>query len=99
DVVRLVVWGSVTVLLIVWTWLATSTAEGVTTDLGGAPGRVRVAGRELLLALAQVAAVFVPLAVAIVLAVQQRWRRLALVAAAGVAARAVFGHRGCPLGA
>ena len=49
-----------------------------------------VAVRELLLALAQVAAVFVPLAVAIVLAVQQRWRRLVLVAAAGVAASAIF---------
>ena len=77
-------------LLIVWTWLATSTAEGVTTDLGRATGRVPVAVRELLLALAQVAAVFVPLAVAIVLAVQQRWRRLVLVAAAGVAASAIF---------
>jgi glycosyltransferase 2 family protein len=90
DVVRLVVWGAATVVLIVWTWLATSTAAGVTTDLGRATGRVPVAVRELLLALAQVAAVVVPVAVAVVLAAQQRWRRLVLVAAAGAAGTAVF---------
>ena len=90
DVVRLVVWGAATVLLILWTWLATSTAGGVTADLGRATGRVPVAMRELLLALAQVAAVLVPAAVVIVLAVQQRWRRLALVASAGVAGIAIF---------
>jgi uncharacterized protein (TIRG00374 family) len=90
DVVRLVVWGAATALLILWTWLATSTTEGVTTDLGRATGRVPVAVRELLLALAQVGAVVVPAAVAVVLAVQQRWRRLALVASAGVAGVALF---------
>ena len=90
DVVRLVVWGAATVVLIVWTWLATSTTEGVTTDLGRATGRIPVALRELLLAVAQVAAVIVPIAVAVVLVVQQRWRRLALVAGAGVAGTAIF---------
>ncbi len=90
DVVRLVVWGATTAILIVWTWLATSTAEGVTEDLGRATGRVPVAARELLLALAQVAAVFVPAIVAVVLIAQQRWRRLLLVALAGVAGTVVF---------
>ena len=58
--------------------------------MGRVTERIPDAVRELLLALAQVAAVIVPAVVAIVLAAQQRWRRLALVAAAGVAGAAVF---------
>ena len=90
DVVRLVVWGGTTLLLIVWTWLATSTTEGVTADVGRVTERIPDAVRELLLALAQVAAVVVPVVVAIALAAQQRWRRLTLVGAAGVAAANAF---------
>ena len=90
DVVRLVVWGGTTLLLITWTWLATSTADGVTADVGRVTERLPDAVRELLLAMAQVGAVIVPAVLAVVLAAQQRWRRLALVGGAGLAGAAVF---------
>jgi undecaprenyl-diphosphatase len=90
DVVRLVLWGSATVLLALVIWLAPSTMDGVTDDLGRASARVPKAARQLALALAQVLAVLVPVSIAGVLVVQQRWRRLLVAAGAGLAGAGVF---------
>ena len=85
DLVRLVVWGVVTAVLAIVISLATSTSDGVTEDLGRAAARVPTSVRELALALAQVGSILVPAVVVIVLAFQQRWRRLGLVVLGGAA--------------
>ncbi len=90
DVVRVVLWGSATVLLALVIWLAPSTMDGVTDDLGRASARVPKAGRQLALALGQVLAVVVPVSVVVVVVVQQRWRRLLLVAGGALAGAGVF---------
>ena len=92
DVVRLVLWAIVTFVLALFVSIASDTSDGLTTDLGRAASRLAEAVRELSLALAQVGAILVPLAVVIVLVVQRRWRRLGvglLAAAAGVAVLAL----------
>ena len=63
--------------------IASDTSDGLTTDLGRAASRLAEAVRELSLALAQVGAIVVPLAVVIVLVVQRRWRRLGVGTAGG----------------
>ena len=50
DVVRLVLWGLATVVLVLFIELATDTSNGVTTDLGRAAARVPTSVRELSLA-------------------------------------------------
>ena len=66
-------------------------AEGVTTDLGpGRDARARRPCGSCLLALIQVAAVAVPVAVVVGLVVQRRWRRLGMVVLAGAAGAALF---------
>jgi undecaprenyl-diphosphatase len=91
-VIRLVLWALVTLVLALVVSIASDTSEGLTTDLGRAASRLAEAVRELALALAQVGAVLVPLAVVAVLVVQRRWRRIGvglLAAAAGVGLLAV----------
>jgi uncharacterized membrane protein YbhN (UPF0104 family) len=90
DVVRLVLWGSGTVVLALLIWLAPSTMDGVTEDLGRASARMPRPGRQLALAIAQVLVLVVPTAVAAVLIAQQRWRRLLLVIGAGLAGAGVY---------
>src|SRR5947207_2547147 len=90
DVVRLVLWGTAALLLAVVIALGTDTTDGLTTDLGRVGGRVPMSVRELLLALTQVVAVAAPVFVAIGLIVTQRWRRLGLLALAGVAGAAAW---------
>ena len=87
---RLVVWGVVTAVLAIVISLATSTSDGVTEDLGRAAARVPTSVRELALALAQVGSILVPAVVVIVLAVQQRWRRLGLVVLGAAAGAGLF---------
>jgi undecaprenyl-diphosphatase len=90
DVVRLVLWGAASVVLIVLIWLATSTMRGVTTDLGRAAAHVQPSLRELVLALVQVAAVGVPVVVIGLLVAHQRWRRLGTVLLAAGGGAALF---------
>jgi hypothetical protein len=67
-----------------------STAEGVTTDLGRAAVRVPRPIRELSLALAQVAAIAVPVLVAVRLVVHRQWRRFSLLLLAGATGTGLF---------
>jgi undecaprenyl-diphosphatase len=90
DVVRLVLWGTAALLLAIVIALGTHTSDGVTADLGRVAGRAPQAVRELLLALTQIVAIAVPAAVAIGLAVLQRWRRLGLLTLAGAVGWAVW---------
>jgi undecaprenyl-diphosphatase len=90
DVVRLVIWGLAVVLLGLFLRLAPDTSGGVTSDLGRAASHVPTAVRELALALAQVGAIVVPVAVVVLLVVEQRWRRLLVGAIAGVAGALVL---------
>ena len=62
DVVRLVVWGSVTLALAILLGTGTSTADGVTDDLSRLSGRAADSARELLLVLTQMAALAGPVA-------------------------------------
>ncbi|MDQ1402552.1 MAG: glycosyltransferase 2 family protein [Actinomycetota bacterium] len=79
DAVRLVLWGAAATALVAAVGVGTATSGGATTDLGRAAARVPAAIRELSLALIQVAAVFVPLAVLGPILARRRWRRLGLV--------------------
>lgn len=90
DVVRLVLWGLAALLLTIVIRLGTHTTDGVTADLGRVAARAPVSVRELLLALTQVVAIAVPVAVAVGLVVTQRWRRLAIVVLAAAAGSALW---------
>jgi undecaprenyl-diphosphatase len=90
DVVRLVLWGGATLLLAGFLAVATSTSQGVTTDLGRAATRVPDSVRELVLGLVQAGAVLLPLGAVIALVIRGRWRRLALLVGSGAAGAAVF---------
>lgn len=94
DVVRLVVWGSVTIALLLFVEVASGTSGGVRTDLGALASTVPLAVRQLLVAVTQVGALVVPLAVLGAVAFRHRWRRLVTVvvaAVAGVAAVSLLG--------
>lgn len=90
DVVRLVLWAATALVLVLFIGIATGTSDGLTADLGRAAAHLPTTIRELLLALVQVAAVVVPVAVVAGLAATQRWRRLGLVLGAAAAGAAVF---------
>jgi glycosyltransferase 2 family protein len=90
DVVRLVLWGATTVVLVLFIAVATGTSDGLTADLGRAAAQLPSTGRQLLLALTQVAAIAVPATVFIVLVVARRWRRLGIVLAAAAIGAAAF---------
>ena len=91
DVVRLVLWTLAAILLVVFVEVATGTSGGISTDLGGAAGRIPRTVREVLLALTQVVAVVLPEVVVIVLAlVQRRWRRLGMLVLAAAAGALVL---------
>jgi glycosyltransferase 2 family protein len=87
DVVRVVVWGAATIVLVLLIELAEGTNAGIREDLGEAVALIPLAVRELALAAAQIAALLVPVVIAICLVTQRRWRRtVVLVAAAAVGA-------------
>ena len=90
DVVRLVVWGTVAVVVFVFLWQATATSEGVASDLGRAAAKVPRALRGLLLTLTQIAALVMPAGVVVTLVVQRRWRRLGVVVLAALIGAAAF---------
>jgi undecaprenyl-diphosphatase len=93
DVVRLIVWLAVTVVLALFIEIATATSDGVSRDLGQAAGNISRAVRELVLAVTQVLALAVPIAVVGVLLVQRRFRRLGVLvfaAALGAGATALL---------
>ena len=90
DVVRLALWGTATLVLAVLIAVATSTSEGVTTDVGRVVTRLPGSVREFLLGLIQIAALAVPLAVVVGLVVKRRWHRLLMVALAGAAGAGLF---------
>ena len=92
DAVRLVLWGLAAVLLSVVVGIATATTAGVTADLGRVATRIPEAVRQLALALVQVMAVTVPVAVIAILVARRRWRRLGVVS---LAAAAVPAHSPC----
>ena len=90
DVVRLALWGTATLVLAVLIAVATSTSEGVTTDVGRVVTRLPGSVREFLLGLIQIAALAVPVAVVVGLVVKRRWHRLVMVALAGAAGAGLF---------
>lgn len=90
DVVRLVLWASTTVLLVLFLELATETSGGLARDLGGAAASLPRPVRTLLLGLVQVGAVLVPVVVVATLVAVRRWRRLLFVLAAVAAGAALY---------
>ena len=60
DVVRVVVWGVATVVLVLLIEVATGTNDGLRDDVGDAAALVPVAVRQMALGAAQVAAILVP---------------------------------------
>src|SRR3954454_669558 len=79
DVVRLVVWGVATIALALLVGTGTSTAQGVSDDVASLFGQVADCARELLLVLAQAAALGGPVVIVVALVVTGRWRRLGLL--------------------
>jgi uncharacterized protein (TIRG00374 family) len=90
DVVRLVVWGAATILLVLLIELAEGTDAGIREDLGEAVDLIPLAVRELALAAAQIAALLVPVVIAICLVTQRRWRRTIVLVAAAVVGAGLF---------
>ncbi len=82
DVIRLVLWAAAAILLALLIEVATGTSTGIREDLGGAGASVPRPAREFVLAVVQVCAVLVPLAVVIGLLLRRRFRRTAVVVAA-----------------
>jgi undecaprenyl-diphosphatase len=90
DLLRLLLWGAVAAVLAIFISVTTSSSKGLTADLGRAAGRVPDSLRELVLAVTQVGTIALPGLVVIVLAVQQRWRRLGMFVLAGGAGAGAF---------
>ena len=92
DIVRLCVWATATILLLLFVVVASDSSDGVRSDLADAAGTVTLPVRQLLLAGVQVNAVVFPLAVVAALVARRRWRRLGtlLIAAAAGAAIVLF---------
>ena len=90
DVVRCIGWSGAALALALFITVATGTSDGVRADLGGAITAVPTAARQLLVVIAQIAAVITPIAVVGVLAWQRRWRRLATVVGAACLGAALW---------
>ncbi len=90
DVVRFIGWSGAALALALFITVATGTSDGVRADLGGAITAVPTAARQLLVVIAQIAAVITPIAVGGVLAWQRRWRRLATVVGAACLGAALW---------
>ena len=83
-------WGLATIVLVLLVELAEGTNAGLRQDLGEAAGLIPRAVRQLALAIAQVAALLVPVVVAAILVLQRRWRRIIVLVGSAVAGAAVF---------
>lgn len=90
DVVRVVVWGAATLLLVLLVELAEGTNAGLREDLGETAALIPQAVRQLALAITQVGAVLVPTAVVAGLVVRRRFRRIGVLLLAAAAGAAVF---------
>ncbi len=82
DVLRLIVWGAATFLLLALVELAPAATAGLRTDLVDIGDALPLALRQLALASVQVAAVAVPLTIVALLVAGRRWRRSATIACA-----------------
>jgi uncharacterized membrane protein YbhN (UPF0104 family) len=90
DVVRTVLWVAAAVMLGLFIEVTSDTSDGLTTDLGRAGARVSRPARELVLALAQVAAVTGPVVIVVLLLAGRRFRRLGLVVLGALAGAAIL---------
>jgi Kef-type K+ transport system membrane component KefB len=90
DVVRLVLWGTVLVLLAIFLSVADATSAGVSTDLGRVASQLPDAVREFFLTVAQVGGVLVPVLIAALLIWQRRWRRIGIGLLGAAAGLVVF---------
>jgi undecaprenyl-diphosphatase len=89
DVIRLVLWGSITIVLILFVELAEGTNDGLREDVADVVALVPIAVRQLAVTIAQVAVIAVTVVVVVSVVARQRWRRLVhLVAAAALGAGA-----------
>ncbi len=83
DVLRLVVWGLATIVLLMFVELAEGTNDGLREDGADVVALIPVTVRQLAVTIAQVAAILVPGLVVAALVARQRWRRLLHLALAG----------------
>ncbi len=83
DVIRLVVWGLMTIVLVLFVELAEGTNDGLREDVADVVALIPVTVRQLAVTIAQVAAILVPGLVVAALVARQRWRRLLHLALAG----------------
>jgi undecaprenyl-diphosphatase len=90
DVVRLVLWGVATLLLVLLIELAEGTNDGLREDLGDTVALIPRAVRQLAVVLAEVGAVLVPITVAGLLVAQRRWRRIIVLALAASVGAAIY---------
>jgi glycosyltransferase 2 family protein len=87
DVIHLVVWGLVTLLLLVFIELAEGTNAGLRDDLADVVDLIPVAVRQLAVTVAQLLAILATAYVVVVLVLRRRWRRfvhLTLAACVGI---------------
>jgi uncharacterized protein (TIRG00374 family) len=90
DVVRLVLWATITALLVLLIEIATHTTGGVAADVGQVAARAPGELRQLLLAVTQIITILVPVAILVALLLRQRWRRLGLLVLAAGAGCALW---------
>ena len=83
DVLRLVVWGLATIVLLLFVELAEGTNDGLREDGADVVALIPVTVRQLAVTIAQVVAILVPGLVVAALVARQRWRRLLHLALAG----------------
>ncbi len=83
DVLRLVVWGLATIVLLLFVELAEGTNDGLREDGADVVALIPVTVRQLAVTIAQVVAILVPGLVIAALVARQRWRRLLHLALGG----------------
>jgi undecaprenyl-diphosphatase len=90
DVIHLVLWGLVTIALMVFIELAEGTNAGLREDIADVVARIPVAVRQLAVTVAQLIAILTTAFVVVVLALRGRWRRLLHLTLAAVVGVGVF---------
>jgi undecaprenyl-diphosphatase len=81
DIIRLVVWGLITLALALFIELAEGSNDGVREDLGDVVALIPVTVRQLAVTIAQAAVILVPALIVVLLVYRRRWRRLLHLAA------------------
>jgi undecaprenyl-diphosphatase len=89
DIVRLCVWATATLVLLLFVLVATDSSDGVRRDLADVGATVTLPVRQLFLAGVQVSALLVPIGVVAALVARRRWRRLGTVLIGAIAGAAV----------